>query len=284
MSKVLLVGKNSFLAGRFLSLARDRDRYLPVTHREALDRTLFEHVDCVINFALDPRFRSRPYAPQWDFDAALAAMAARADAHYIMLSSRTVYGSDAALNAREASLGGEAASLYGRNKRIAERRLTDLLGDRVTLLRTANVIGDEQGLGRRTFMALTLDGLAAQGKIVLDINPSVRRDFLPIGRFAAILEAVARNPRPGPLNVGSGLPLAVGSVAGWLIEGFGEGTVSVVDDRIHDEFYLDVGLLRQTYGFHIDEAEIADDCRRIGASLRRKLAAAGGPAQASKSG
>ena len=117
------------------------------------------------------------------------------------------------MNAREGSLGGESASLYGRNKRATEKRLTGLLGERVSLLRISNVIGNEQGLARRTFMARALDWLAAHKEIALDINRRVRRDFLPIDRFAGIIEAVSRNSAAGPLSVGSGLPLAVGSVA-----------------------------------------------------------------------
>ncbi len=45
-------------------------------------------------------------------------------------------------------------------------------------MRIGNVIGDEQGTGRSTFMAQTLDRLVAHKEIVLDISPEVRRDFL----------------------------------------------------------------------------------------------------------
>ena len=139
-------------------------------------------------------------------------------------------------------------------------------------MRIGNVIGDEQGTGRSTFMAQTLDRLVAHKEIVLDISAEVRRDFLPDHRFVRILEAVCEDPPPGPMNVGSGLPIPVGSVAHWIIEGYGEGALRVTDHRRHDEFRLDVGKLRARYGFGVDETEIADHCRTIGARLRRRTA------------
>ncbi len=130
------------------------------------------------------------------------------------------------------------------------------------------MIGEEQGTGRATFMAQALDRLVAHKEIVLDINPQVRRDFLPDTGFCRILEAVSADPPAGAMNVGSGLAIAVGSIAHWLIEGYGEGAFRVVDDRWHEEFRLDVGRLRARYGGGVTEAEIAEHCRRIGARLR----------------
>ncbi len=271
MGKVLVVGKNSFLARQFLSRADAPERCLALGHREALDPLLLGRADCVVNFALDPGLRREPYDPERDYDARLGALVARGRARYVMLSSRAVYAPDAAMKAREDRLGGEPASHYGRNKRLTEERLVDLLGERATLLRIGNVIGNERGLGRRTFMGQALDRLATHKEIVLDIDPRVRRDFLPVGRFVQILEAVSRDPLAGPINVGSGLPLPVGSLAGWLIEGFGEGEIRVVDDRIHDEFFLDLTRLKGRYGFEIGEAEIAGHCRQIGAEVRHAL-------------
>ena len=46
----------------------------------------------------------------------------------------------------------------------------------------------------------------------------------------------------------------------------------VTDHRRHDDFRLDVGKLRARYGFGVEELEIADHCRTVGAQLRRRTA------------
>lgn len=272
MQKILIVGKNSFLARRFLSSVQAPERYLAVSHEQAFDEEIYRQAACVINFAIHPGYRDRPYASERDMDSRIAEMVSRSAAknlHYVMLSSRAVYGPDVAMGAREETVG-EARSVYGRNKRITENRLIEILGERASLLRIGNVIGDEQGTGRLTFMSQALDRLVAHKEIVLDISPQVRRDFLPDSRFVRILEAVCENPPPGPTNVGSGLPLPVGSVARWIIEGYGEGALRINDDGRRDEFWLDVSKLRARFGFRIEEMEIANHCRTIGARLRRR--------------
>jgi dTDP-4-dehydrorhamnose reductase/UDP-glucose 4-epimerase len=274
MHNILIVGKNSFLARRFLSSVSAPKRYLAVSHKQAFDSAIYRKIGCVINFAIHPAYRDQPYAAEWDIDARIAEIVARSapeSVRYVMLSSRAVYAPEVAMGARE-DITGEAFSIYGRNKRITERRLDEILGERASPLRISNVIGDEQGTGRRTFMAQTLDRLVAHKEVVLDISPEVCRDFLPDHHFTRILEAVCEDPPPGPMNVGSGLPIPVGSIAHWIIDGYGVGMLRVTNHRRYDEFRLDVGKLRARYGFGIEETEIADHCRTIGARLRRRTA------------
>jgi dTDP-4-dehydrorhamnose reductase/UDP-glucose 4-epimerase len=274
MHKILIVGKGSFLARRFLSSVTTPERYLAVSHKQAFDDAIYRQICCVINFAIDPAYRHQPYTGERDIDARIAQIVARTapeGARYVMLSSRAVYAPEVAMGARE-DITGAASSVYGQNKRITERRLGEILGERASLLRIGNVIGDEHGTGRRTFMAQALDRLVTHKEIVLDISPEVRRDFLPDYHFARILEAVCEDPLPGPMNVGSGLPIPVGSVVHWIIDGYGEGTLRVTNHRRHDEFQLDVGKLRARYGFSMEETEIADHSTMLGAQLRRRTA------------
>lgn len=271
-AKFLVVGRNSFLASRFRALSEITSDCEFITHREAADATPydFRSFDAIVNFALDPAYRRGPYAEDRDVDLALADKALPGMARYIMLSSRAVYARDHAVGAKEADPATGNETPYGRNKMETERRLADRLGERLTVLRIANIIGDEFGSGRRTFMGLALERLKSKGEILLDISPDVRRDFLPDGLFVQVLDAAVQEPCGGPLNVGSGQAVRVGDIADRLIEGYGSGRVEVSDHRTHDEFVLDVGRLRSIYGIDCSPADIKAHCLWIGRHLRAR--------------
>ena len=58
------------------------------------------------------------------------------------------------------------------------------------MLRLANIFGYERGPGRRTFLSLTLDRLAREGRIRFDMSPFVERDFLPVEACARLLARI----------------------------------------------------------------------------------------------
>jgi UDP-glucose 4-epimerase len=271
-TRILVVGRNSFLAGRFRALSAVGGQCTFLTHQEAgaVAASDLGSVDRIVNFAIDPAYRSDAYSEAHDFDLKLARTARSADARYIMLSTRAVYPRANAMGAKESDPATGNETPYGRNKAETERRLAEILGDRLTVLRIANIIGNEFGSGRRTFMSLALERLKSRNEIMLDISPEVRRDFLPDTGFVQVLDAVLQDPCGGILNVGSGQAVRVGDIADWLIEGYGSGQVTVSDHRLHDEFVLDVGRLRAIYGFECRRDEIAEHCRKIGHQLRRQ--------------
>jgi len=268
----LIVGRNSFLAGRFHALSDIAADCEFLTHQEADAATLSDlrSFDSIVNFAIDPGYRNERYTAEHDFDLRIATKVCTTDTRYVMLSSRAVYSRDRAMGAKETDPATGNETYYGRNKLETERRLVELLRERLTVLRVANIIGNEFKTGRRTFMGQALQRLKLENEILLDISPDVRRDFLPDTFFVRVLDAVLKHPCEGMLNVGSGLPIRVGDIAGWLLEGYGTGRVAVSDHRLHDEFVLNVGRLRSLYDLTCTRDEIANHCREIGHCLRRR--------------
>jgi UDP-glucose 4-epimerase len=155
----LIVGRNSLLARAF----RDHGgvpgcRF--VGHDE-LDRPdLLDGVGRIVNFAFHPELRSGPYRADLDIDFRLGRAAAERGLGYVMLSTRKVYAPEHAFGADEQSPVGPVEA-YGRNKLTIEHLLTNLLGDRLTVLRIGNVVGYDRA-ERRSFMTLMLGSLAAQ--------------------------------------------------------------------------------------------------------------------------
>jgi nucleoside-diphosphate-sugar epimerase len=270
MAKVAVVGKNSLIAG---ALRREEatGHWCFVGHEEALTGTQWlRDVDVVINCAFDPRLKTQAYEAEFDADLKIASLLRdRDEVRYVMLSSRLVYGvqtSDARLTE---SVMPQPDRPYGMAKLRTEQELLGALGERLTVLRLSNVFGAEYQAGRSNFFAIALRTLLEQGRIVLDMNPAVQRDFIPVESVARALIDISNTIRPGVFNIGAGHGTPTGHIAQWLIEGFGAGQVVVSNARDYDAFWLDIDRARQAFGFAgVPASEIREHCLRLGSDLR----------------
>jgi dTDP-4-dehydrorhamnose reductase/UDP-glucose 4-epimerase len=262
---LLVIGGGSVLAREFA--ARNPDLPLRVVGHAAADRAdAYEGIACAVNFAFAPALHHTEYDAALDLDLRAARRVADAGGHYVMVSSRRVYGAEAQWNAAEdaALLGLDA---YGRNKLRIERHLAALLGDRLTVLRPGNVVGYEPLAGRRRFAAYLQNQLAATGRIRLSISPRVRRDLVPAGFFSRALREVMLRRPPGAFNVGAGYATTAGDAARWLVEGYGAGEVVAESDRVEDEFLLDTQKLRRDLGLACETGEVERALREAGRRL-----------------
>jgi dTDP-4-dehydrorhamnose reductase/UDP-glucose 4-epimerase len=240
---------------------------LAVSHGD-LDRPdLLDGIGVVINFARNPASSGDGYQPdESDPDDVLARRIGDRDIAYVMLSTRKVYRpSDAPLGETSPTAPGDA---YGRNKLAAERRLIARLGERLTILRLANIFGDERLPGRRTFFAMMLNRLARENQIRYDMSPFVERDFLPADILADLLLKIAASPPGGVMNIGSGIALPTGRLAMWLIEGFGGGELSIIDPAEKDPFVLAIDRLSRHYGRPCTRDDIRNRCLELGQAVK----------------
>jgi UDP-glucose 4-epimerase len=263
--QILIVGERSFLARHVLTTL-PADRVRAVGH-DAIDRPdLLDGIATVVNFARHPLLGSNQYRIEtMNADLRLARRIGARDLAYVMLSSRKVYAPGAEPLAETAPVGPTDA--YGRAKLAAEQALQQRLGERLTILRLANIFGDERIAGRRTFLSLVLDRLEADGEIRYDMSPFVIRDFLPVATFASLLAKIAQAPPGGLLNVGSGIPLPTGRLALWILEGYGRGRLVIASPREHDPFVLDITRLASLYGPPCSLADLREACLELGRGL-----------------
>lgn len=263
----LIVGRNSLLA-RALRDCGGVPNCRYVGHDE-LDRPdLLDGIGRIVNFAYHPELRSGPYRADLDIDLRLGRAAAELGLGYVMLSTRKVYAPEYAFGAAEDSPVGPVDP-YGRNKLTIERVLANLLGQRLTVLRVGNVVGYDRVDGRASFTSLMLGRLAGENRIVLDVSPFVRRDFLPVEQVAAAIRAVLNHRLVGTYNVGSGACVEVGRMALWVIEGFGRGELVATSPRIHDEFVLDVAKIMSATDWSWPSGALPEYCRSLGRRLAK---------------
>ena len=262
----LLVGQNSFIARHLLS-AMPSHHIRAVSHGELDHPDLLDGVDIVINAARHPASSEETYdIERLDPDLRLARRIGDRPIGMIMLSSRKVYAPSEHPLSEEAPLGPMDA--YGVNKRRAEQKVRSLLGERLTILRLANIFGDERLPGRRSFLAMLLNRLAEQNQIRYDMSPFVERDFLPVEALATLLAKIIPEPPGGVMNIGSGIPLPTGRIALWIMEGFGGGELLVNSHQEKDRFVLDIAKLEQRHGRPTDVNDLHARCLELGRRLR----------------
>lgn len=266
---ILLFGQNSFLA-RHVAAALPGGTWRGASHRDLEKPDLLDGIETLLSFAKHPEVDRDGYdLERADPDLRLADRIGDRRVRFVVLSSRKVYRPATRPLGEDAALGpGDA---YGRNKLALERRLAKRLGDRLTVLRLANVFGYERG--RRTFLGRLLDRLAGEGAIHFDMSPFVARDFLPASRCGEILARIARDPPGGIMNVGSGIPLPTGRLALWVLEGFGSGRLVIESPREHDGFVLEVTRLARRIGPPCDWSDLHAACLEIGQRLRDEVRA-----------
>lgn len=263
--RILVVGRNSFLARHFL--AAMPSAHIKAAGHEEIDRTdLLDGVRTILSFPRHPDIGHDGYQLTCDPDVRLARRIGGRAIAYLMLSSRKVYGESRGPLFETSPLAPRDA--YGRNKLAVEEDLKRRLGARLTVLRLANVFGYERTPGRRTFLSITLDQLATEGCIRYDMSPFVERDFLPVERAAELLARIAAAPPGGVLNLGSGIALPAGRIALWILEGFGRGELVIRSGEERDPFVLDVTRLRSLY----DEPCTFEDLRASCLAIGRRLA------------
>ena len=242
---VVVVGKTSFLARSIRERLGDNGwRYL--THEEAVeDESWINSASCVINFAFHPDLKVDPYRESLDFDLELARMIRDRPIHYIMSSSRLVYGHDPQNFNLSENHPVHPEGVYGRNKLVTERNLLLALRDRLTVLRLANVFGHE--IHRSLFFGRMLTRLKEQGKIIFNMSPECLRDFFAVWHLADALAIIAADPKPGIFNLGSGFGTPCGDIADWVIEGYGSGRLDVIDQNMTDQYWLDITKTRTAW-------------------------------------
>ncbi len=266
---IAVIGASSFIASALRQKLATND-WLFIGHAQAAaNGQWLRGISTVINCAFDDRLKTKAYDEQFDFDLYLARLVCDLPVHYIMLSSRLVYGASGPDGRLGEEMPCRPVQLYGQAKLMTERNLFLLLENRLTILRLSNIFGSENIQGRRNFVAIALRTLIDQNRITLDISPLVEKDFLPVAHLANSLITIAQNPKAGIFNIGSGYGTKVGQIANWLLIGFGKGEVTVTDMRIHDAFWLDITAAEKAYGLEpINREAIETFCIQIGQDLR----------------
>lgn len=247
---IVAIGKSSFLAQEIKKNSLSKE-WLFLSHQEALSETSWlDKAHILINFSFPPHFRELGYDTQSDIDRSLALLIDKRPIHYIMLSSRMVYGQSPDNFSIKENQKTAPNNLYAEAKEKIEKTLQSILKtDGLTILRLANIFGLEYG--RTTFFGRMINSLIKEKKIIFDMSAETKRDFLPVDKFSDVLMRITSEPKSGIYNVGSGFGTECSAIANWLIDGYGQGQLEVLTPLPRDQFSLDVSKLQRIYSVPI---------------------------------
>jgi dTDP-4-dehydrorhamnose reductase len=232
LAKKLIVGKTSFIGNELAKLKNyDIVAYKDIHHVD------FSQYDGVINCALNPVFKTQTYDEKIDVDYEMAKLAYENNCHYIMISTRKVYGSSTKLKTYNEESPTNPFDFYSENKLICENKILNEFGDRAVIVRGSNLFGFE--LGRQSFMGFCIDQLKHSEKIIFSIGENTKRDFIDIYTSSFLLDSISRKKLTGIYNLSSNHGLEIGKVAKSLIRGYGKGEFSCTSDVVKEQFIID---------------------------------------------
>lgn len=262
MTRIAVVGMRSFIGSSWSNAHPSNVTLIP---RSDISEQRFFDCDVITNCSINPDFKSGKYQETLDDDLAIARIAERSGKHFVMLSTRKVYGVKQDRTPIDENTSTNPGDFYGANKLESEFRVRSLLGSQCTILRISNVFGYE--LGRRSFFGLALGRLKTDGCIELDISPFVARDFIPVDCLVSRLSEICHTRPAGVFNLGSGIGIQLGRIAQWLIRGFGRGQLLVTSLEENDSFVLDVAKLQNALGHSWPDIDFEETITAIGNRL-----------------
>jgi UDP-glucose 4-epimerase len=170
---------------------------------------------------------------------------------FILLSSISVYGTPAALPFGE-DLPLAPTTPYGASKAAGELLVSAVgarLGVEVTTVRATQLF--DVASAAETVPHRLVAALRAGERPKLS-SPATVRDYLHVDDLAQLLAAVARDPRPGALNAGSGRPTRLFDLYrdAYQAAGLEFAATDVVEAAESASQLLDIARAQTLYAFH----------------------------------
>ncbi|MBL4589169.1 MAG: SDR family oxidoreductase, partial [Alphaproteobacteria bacterium] len=209
---------------------------------------------------------TQAYTQEEDIDLKLAnKIKDRKHIHYIMISSRAVYGDAEDLQETNQP---QPTNNYGQSKLLIEKSLTQLLGeDRLTILRCSNVFGEDAG--EHTFIGKALSDLKKYKKIVFHMSKETKKDFVPVKEVCRVIKKMAQRKLAGVYNVGLGVSTKCGDIAEWLILGYGQGSLEVCDNTVKGQFFMDTSKVNKELNLNKRSDDVIEQkCMELGRNLK----------------
>lgn len=264
--KVLVIGINSFIS-QHLRLTVGTRNWIFKTHEEIkLDAPSLINFDVVINLAVAPSIFTNDFKDDDDFDVWLAQhLQHNSNAHFVMISTRQVYGDFECLTETSVPL---PTSAYGQNKLRTEYRVSEIIeSTRLTILRCSNVFGFEPG--RKTFFGTLITSLISDNVIRFNISPKTKKDFITVQDCAKVISQVALKRLPGLYNLGSGLDVECGVLGLAVIKGYTKGRLISTSHSVEGQFSMDISKLESLIDYPIiTRKSLEDSADKIGVQLR----------------
>lgn len=213
--KILLVGKNSFIATSIYKILYNKSDITKLSFSSLKNKKkkYFIKFDFIINCSINQNYIKNKYKKNNDIDLYLANKIESSNCKYIFISTRKVYSPK--YNIKETNKT-KPIDQYGKNKLKTENNLYKILTDKLLVVRASNIIGLKM-MNKRKAHTTFLDYFCKnifQNKIIDHKN--VYKDFLSINQFVKILFLLMKKNVSGVINVSLGKKVYLKDITKWL--------------------------------------------------------------------
>ena len=263
--KILIVGKNSFLAKNYLNLSRFKKtiKLIKYTQIKKINYDSYSHL---INFSYDQKIYEKRYNSKNCIDTKICNIIKNKDIIYIYPSSRLIYKSK---SSKLSNLKKEK-NFYSINKLITENKVKRLRNKKYLILRIGNIL-DFNLDNKNMFISKLLNSLKNNDLIKFDLNKKNYKDFITIKFFTKVLDSLIILNKSGTFNISSGKKTNVYEIAKLIIKGYGKGNIFFEKKLYNDSFVLNNKKLKKITKLNLTKKEILDHCIYIGKKLKRVI-------------
>jgi nucleoside-diphosphate-sugar epimerase len=258
--KTLIVGQNSFIGKHLFHSMKNVD----IISYSDIDNVKFSEYSTILNCAISQEMKIEDYRERRDIDYKMAIEAYKHKCHFIMLSTRKVYGNNTELKTYNEESELNPFDKYSENKLRSEQNILKL-NPSYTVLRGSNVIGFEYG--RKSFMGYCMTQLKKNNEILYEMNPDLQRDFIDIDNVCKTLKKVIEVKPKGIYNLSSNIGFGIGDVSKLLIKGYGSGKIIVRVTKYGEQFILDNTKLEAALNTSIGPFDFENIIFEIGKKL-----------------
>jgi len=246
VAKILIVGKNSFI-GNSLSKVKDGNKFKRISYNQLYDTNLKDY-DVVVNCSLHPNFKTSIYHLAIDVDYDVAHKAYENGCHYVMISTRKIYGSSTVLKKYNELSEENPYDHYSENKLKSEKKILAQFGDRATVIRGSNLFGYEPN--RNSMMGYFLNQLDKDGQIKYNILSTTSKDIIHVDDATKIISKVCSHKPLGIYNLGTSYPYTMLNIGLFLLNGFNNGMIEnrmkFEGEMYGEQFVLDTSKICST--------------------------------------
>lgn len=250
MIKLLIVGKNSYLAKNFIKFISGKIEYKAVSHNQRINFKLYDYI---INFSISPKYLKEKVKDKNNIDLIIAQKIIKSRTKYIFISSRKVYKSGPNLKENSKIF---LKDYYEKNKFYTEKKLFKILKKKLLILRVSNVVGPKIKCINRVHTTF-LDNyylLKKKRKKFYIINDDYK-DFITTEQFSQIILKLIKRNTFGLFNVSLGQKIYLKDFLRWLDSKFYKKFIFKKTLK-NDSFYLNNNKLKKKISNPITVAQL----------------------------